>query len=182
MRGRSRRCQLSWLISVALAALGLMCGGCSSKMDPATVGHGLPDTSSTRQAPSRTLARCPLNEVIRYPDSDKPEWVVHELFAAALSAETGEKAFTRFARVFGAMHKTDWVRNAYWKAAKSHVRTYVSDKSGEDEVVFSVCRRVEESPESLKLFIGSNDPNRSNMPITLARNEAGEWKVVRYTP
>ena len=182
MRGRRRRCQPSWSLPIVLAAFGLLCVGCSSKMDPATVGHGLPDTSSTRQGPAPTLSRCTLNEVVRYPDSDKPEWVIHELFSAALSNEPEEKAFKRFARVFGTMHKTDWIREAYWKAAKRHVRTYVSEPSDEDEVVFSVCRRVEESPENLKLFIGSNDPSRSNMPISLARNDAGEWKVVRYTP
>ena len=70
----------------------------------------------------------------------------------------------------------------YWSAAKKHVRTYVSESSEEDEVVFSVCRRVEESGDSLKLFIGSNDPKRSNMPITLGRNDAGEWRVTSYAP
>ena len=182
MRGLRRRCQLSLSVQVVLAAAALLYLGCSSKMDPATVGHGLPDTSSTRQVPTPTIARCELNEVIRYPDSDKPEWVIHELFSAALSAEGEEKSFKRFASVFGKMHKTSWVREAYWHGAKKHVRTYVSETSDEDEVVFSVCRRVEESADSLKLFIGSNDPNRSHMPITLARNQAGEWKVTRYAP
>jgi len=151
-------------------------------MDTATVGHGLPDTSSTRQAPTPTLGRCELNQVVRYPDSDKPEWVIHELFSAALSAASDEKSFKRFSSVFAKVHKKAWIREAYWTGAKKHVRTYVSEASDEDEVVFSVCRRVEESADTLKLFIGSNDPNRSNMPITLARNEAGEWKVTRYAP
>lgn len=182
MRGRRRRCQLRWTVRVGLVVLGLLCAACSSKMDPATVGHGLPDTSSTRQSPPPATTRCALNDVIQYPDSDQPEWVIHELFSAALSTEPEERSFKRFARVFGSMHKTSWVREAYWKAARKHVRTYVSEQSDEDEVVFSVCRRVEESPERLKLFIGSNDPNRSNMPMTLARNQAGEWKVARYAP
>ena len=182
MLGRHRRCQLGWGALVIGAIAALLVPGCSSKTDPATVGHGLPDTSSTRQAHAPTLGRCELNEVIQYPDSDKPEWVIHELFSAALSLEPEDKAFKRFARVFSDIHKERWIREAYWSAAKKHVRTYVSDTSEEDEVVFSVCRRVEESQDSLKLFIGSNDPKRSNIPITLARNNAGEWKVTRYAP
>ena len=182
MRGRHRRCQLVWSLAAGWVSLILVVPACSSKTDPAVVGHGLPDTSSSRQSVAPSTARCALNEVIRYPDSDQPEWVVAELFSAALSAEPEEKAFQRFARVFSDVHRKSWVREAYWSAAKKHVKTYVSAASDEDEVVFSVCRRVEESADSLKLFIGSNDPMRSNMPITLTRSEAGEWRVSRYAP
>ena len=182
MRGRHRRCQLGWGALGLWLIAALITPGCSSKTDPAHVGHGLPDTSSSRQSPAPSVGRCELNQVIRYPDSDKPEWVIHELFSAALSAEPEEKAFKRFARVFSDIHRKSWVREAYWSAAKKHVHTYVSESSEEDEVVFSVCRRVEESEDSLKLFIGSNDPKRSNMPITLARTDAGEWRVTSYAP
>ena len=115
----------------ALAIAALILPGCSSKTDPAHVGHGLPDTSSSRQGPAPSVGRCELNQVIRYPDSDKPEWVIHELFSAALSEEPEEKSFKRFARVFSDVHRESWVREAYWSAAKKHVRTYVSESSGD---------------------------------------------------
>jgi hypothetical protein len=162
--------------------IALSIAGCRSKMDPATVGYGLPETSSSRKAPVRLLPRCEANEVVEYPDSDSPEWVVSELFAAALSTGPEANAFKRFAPLFAKVHRTEWVREAYWTAARKHVRTYVTEDSDEDEVVFTVCRRVEETGNKLKLFIGSGDPQRSNIPITLAPNEAGAWKVVAYAP
>jgi len=151
-------------------------------MDPATVGHGLPDTSSSRKAPARALPRCELNERVQYPDSDTPEWVVSELFEAAMSPQPTEEAFKRFAALFASVHRPEWVREAYWTAARKHVKTYVTADSDEDEVVFTVCRRVEESAKNLKLFIASNDTKRSNMPITLTRDGASAWKVIAYAP
>ena len=185
MRRRRRRCQPPWTtlgLIGPLCLLGVTTSGCTSKTDPSVVGHGLPDTSSGRTAPMPTLPRCELNQIVQYPDSDTPEWVVGELFGAALSEAPEEKAYKRFAPLFSSVHRRAWIREAYWTAARKHVRTYVSDGSTEDEVVFTVCRRVEESGKKLKLFIGSRDPARSNMPITLAPNDAGHWKVLAYAP
>jgi hypothetical protein len=182
MRTRLRRWLPSWRTPVLAGVVALSITSCRSKMDPAVVGHGLPDTSSSRKAPERLLPRCDANEVIQYPDSDAPEWVVGELFGAALSAKPEAKAFKRFAPLFAKVHRREWVREAYWTAARKHVRTYVTEDSDEDEVVFTICRRVKETGNKLKLFIGSNDPQRSNIPITLAQDEAGAWKVVAYAP
>ncbi len=157
---------------------GLSAIACQDKPDPYEVGFGVPDTGTSREAPPKMAQRCPLEEVVTDPAERSPEWVVKELLAASSSEGDEQAAFQRFYGLFDGQQES-WVRQQYWPRARQHVSKYLAEGDG---VVYTICRREGQTDTHVKLFIRSNDEEKSNPPITLKKNADGEWKVTAYTP
>jgi hypothetical protein len=51
----------------------------------------------------------------------------------------------------------------------------------DNPVAFRICREDKKSDGTVKFFIRSYDPNKSDPPITL-REEGGTWRVDFFTP
>lgn len=174
-------------VIVALVALALTTA-CKSEghitAEQAERGLGLPDTSSDGTR-IKLDARCPANQTVNKAEANTPEFVLLELITAANEAGNagGDEAanFQRFAAHFPPETEVKWIRDQYWSRAKKFVTKYlVPDSEG---VTFRICERRENKQNGeLKLFIQSFDPQKSNPPITVKKDDAGVWKVVFYTP
>ncbi len=144
-------------------------------------GLGLPDTSSDGQR-IKLDPRCAANQSVAEAEQNTPEWVILELMTAAASTGDEETNFQRFASHFPPETEMKWVRDQYWSRAKKFVTKYLQQDAAQG-VVYKICERRENKQNGeLKLFIQSLDPQKSNPPITLKKDDAGIWKVVFYTP
>jgi hypothetical protein len=135
-----------------------------------------PVNPTEQGGPDPNRPYCPLNKKIENPAPGTAEGTVAELYRAALGPDD-DASFDRFYATFFSHHKRDWVRQQYWPRARQWVRTYVTQ---EDPMTFFVCRE-ERSDDSVKMFIRSNDPKKSDPPITVKR-DGGRWLVDFYTP
>jgi hypothetical protein len=169
---------------LVFVALALLVGACKSEghitAEQAERGLGLPDTSSDGTR-IKLDARCPANQTVNKAEPNTPEFVLLELLTAASSDGDEAANFQRFASHFPPETEVKWIRDQYWSRAKKFVTKYlVPDSEG---VTFRICERRENKQNGeLKLFIQSFDPQKSNPPITVKKDDAGVWKVVFYTP
>lgn len=169
---------------VATLALALLFGACKGQShiseEQAERGLGLPDSSSDGTR-IKLDARCPANQTVSTAEANTPEFVLLELLTAANSDGDEAANFQRFASHFPPETEVKWIRDQYWSRAKKFVSKYlVPDSEG---VTFRICERRENKQNGeLKLFIQSFDPQKSNPPITVKKDDAGVWKVVFYTP
>jgi hypothetical protein len=144
-------------------------------------GLGLPDTSSDGER-IKLDPRCAANQTVAEAEQNTPEWVILELISAAAATGDENTNFQRFAAQFGPETEVKWIRDQYWSRAKKFVTKYLQ-KDVAQGVVYKICERRENKQNGeLKLFIQSLDPQKSNPPITLKKDDAGVWKVVFYTP
>lgn len=117
--------------------------------------------------------------VSQRPDKADSAWVIWEIYDAARLARLGgddEALFQRFAGVFANKHKREWVREQYWSRAKMHVNKYTRSSA---DSAFVVCK-TQTSGNEQKFFIRSFDSQKSNPPITVAR-EGGGFKVFFFS-
>ena len=181
MLARRRRWERRWPATVAWVVAVLAVSACKDANDPAVAGLGVPDSGSTGVKRPVMDQRCELGETVENADSDRPEWVVAELFQAALDSDDAA-AFERFYGLFPPEAKRAWVREAYWSGARKNVRDFVQEGSDEDDVAYTICRRLQQGDDKVKLFIMSHRRERSHLPITLARAAGGPWRVSSYSP
>jgi len=130
-------------------------------------------------AEGRVASYCPEKQVITSGDQTTPEGTVWLAYKAAIKGTS--EAFDDFFGLFASFHARNkgFVQSAQWPRLLQHVRKYVP---APDKPSYTLCRRVKESgPNSIKLFIQSNDPQKSDPPITLV-NEGGSWKIDVFTP
>lgn len=186
-RLRTPHGQLGFL-SLTFLALTLALTACKGQShiteEQAERGLGLPDTSSDGTR-IKLDARCPANQTVSKAEANTPEFVLLELITAANTVANagGDEAsnFQRFASHFPPETEVKWIRDQYWSRAKKFVNKYlVPDSEG---VNFIICERRENKQNGeLKLFIKSFDPQKSNPPVTVQKDDAGVWRVVFYTP
>jgi len=144
-------------------------------------GLGLSDVSSSGRKVTID-PRCELNETVVEPAEDSPEWVIYQLLDAARAPEDNEDTFQRFYAQFdGSTQAESWVRQQYWPRARKHVTKYLKGDPSQG-VTYTVCERRQEADGRVKIFIQSSDPNKSNPPIAVKKDDGGKWKVVFYTP
>jgi len=127
----------------------------------------------------RVASYCPEKQVITSGDQSTPEGTIWLAYKAALkgTSEAADDFFGLFAS-YHARNKS-FVQGTQWPRLIQHVRKYVPTP---DKPSFTLCRRVKESgPNSIKIFVQSNDPQKSDPPITLV-NEGGSWKIDVFTP
>lgn len=143
-------------------------------------GLGLPDTSSDGKR-IKLDPRCDLNETVVDPKEGTPEYVISQLLEAAAAPGDENANFRKFYSHFPADTAEKWVRDQYFSRARKFVNKYLQQDAG-NGIVYKICERRESNNGEVKIFIQSLDPNKSNPPITLKKDEAGVWKVVFYTP
>lgn len=122
-----------------------------------------------------TRPECKLNRLVKEPQDGTAERVVTTLYEAAIAADD-EASFQQFYAQFLPKHREGWVREQYWPRIRQHVGKYLVSQ---EPVAFYVCRAMD-VPGGVKLFIRSNDPKKSDPPITLLRTPDG-WKVDYFT-
>lgn len=172
-------------VFATLAAV-LAVSGCESNRtklteEQAERGLGLPDTSSDGTR-IKLDPRCQANQTVAEAEKNTPEWVILELLTAAAATGDEETNFRRFAANFPPETEVKWIRDQYWSRAKKFVTKYLQGDPAQG-IVYKICERRENKANGeLKLFIQSLDPQKSNPPITVKKDDAGVWKVVFYTP
>lgn len=171
-------------LAVALVGASLL-GACENNRTNLTTeqaerGLGLPDTSSDGKR-IKLDPRCELNETIDDPKEGTPELVISQLLEAAASTGDEKAAFEKFYSHFPADTEAKWVRDQYFSRARKFVNKYLQQDAG-GGIVYKICERRKVSDSEVKIFIQSLDPQKSNPPITLKKDDAGAWKVTFYTP
>ena len=185
---------LSIFAALTAASLTVMLAGCSKidrqgtplqKPQGAQQAGGEAATSAASEtgkaqepvgAPIADRPDCSLNREVRNPSEGAPEYVVTQLYAAALAPDV-EESFQRFYSYFLPKHKESWVREQYWPRIRQHVHKYLTS---EEPVVFRICREKETPDGGVKMFIRSNDPKKSDPPIALVKTGNG-WRVDYFT-
>ncbi|MCA9518944.1 MAG: hypothetical protein KC635_28605 [Myxococcales bacterium] len=177
--------RMGWIATGALACSMLFGAlGCESNRTKLTKeqseqGLGLSDASSDRR-PISIDPRCELNEEVVDPAEKSPEWVIQQLLEASSSPKDDEASFQKFFSHFDETKSESWVRQQYWPRARQHVDKYLLRPAGEG-VVYKICDRRPTGDSKVKIFIQSNDPKKSNPPITLDKDAEGVWKVSFYS-
>ena len=143
-------------------------------------GLGLPDSSSDGKR-IKLDPRCNLNETVVDPKEGTVEYVISQLLEAAAAPGDENVNFKKFYSYFPADKEEKWVRDQYFSRARKFLNKYLQQDAGAG-IVFKICERREQGNGEVKVFIQSLDPNKSNPPITLQKDESGAWKVVFYTP
>lgn len=182
-----RAARIASALLLLLAGLGLAAAGCDKKPDPEDPQpYGWADTSSSGKlaGADEKWQRCKLDEKIQAPEEGTPEHVLHALFQAAATAEDTPEAFQAFFGHFDSTFKERDVKYNYWKRFRKFLPKYKVEVEGaaEGEFVFHICDRIEQEGGKLKFFIKTEDPKKSNPPITLKKDDAGDWKVAFFTP
>lgn len=114
---------------------------------------------------------------VKAPATGTLEHAISELYAAASSEKDDEESFQRFYSQFDAIKEEAWVRKQYWPRARKHVSKYLEPGDG---VAFQLCRRKQLKPDEVKVFVRSNDSQKSDPPITL-KQDGDTWKVIAFT-
>ena len=167
----------------AVAALQPACENNRTKLtkEQSEQGMGLPDTGSDGTKKINIDPRCELNETVVDPKEGTIEFVISELLGAA-SAPGDEKVnFQRFFKHFPADAEEKWVRDQYFSRARKWVSKYLQQDAG-GGIVYKICERRDLGDGSIKVFIQSLDPQKSNPPMTFKKDDTGAWKVIFYTP
>ncbi len=182
-----RHAQSFFVSSLLLALVALGSGGCENNKTKLTKeqseqGLGLPTTSSSGTR-AQFAQRCGLDESIVDPKEGTPEYVLHQLIVAASASGPDDANFKRFYAQFAPETEERWAKDQYWPRAKKFVSKYLQQDAAQG-VVFKICERRQEDKDGnrIKFFIQSLDPQKSNPPIILAKNDDGAWKVVFFTP
>lgn len=170
------------LVTLAMASSLAACENNRTKLtkEQSEGGLGLPDTSSDGKR-IKLDPRCELNETVVEPKEGTPEYVIGQLLEAAAAPGDENVNFKKFYSHFPPDQAEKWVRDQYFSRARKHVTKYLQQDAGSG-IVYKICERRESSNGEIKFFIQSLDPNKSNPPITLKKDDAGVWKVVFYTP
>lgn len=178
--------RLGWMVTGALACAMIITSGagCESNRTKLTKaqsegGLGLSDASSERRSVSID-PRCQLNEEVVDPKENTPAWVIQQLLEAAASPKDDEASFQKFFSHFDDTKAESWVRAQYWPRARQHVDKYLL-RPASDGIVYKICERRPSGDNKVKIFIQSNDPTKSNPPITLDKDSEGVWKVSFYS-
>lgn|GEM_PF-945963 len=173
------------VLTLSLVLVGMF-AGCENKggtnltQEQSENGLGLPDTSSDGKR-IKLDPRCDLNETIVDPKEGTVDFVINQLLEAAAAGGDEKANFQKFYSHFPADTEEKWVRDQYFSRARKFVNKYLQQDAGSG-IVFKICERREQGNGEVKVFIQSLDPNKSNPPMTLKKNDAGVWKVVFYTP
>ncbi len=138
----------------------------------------------TRKAPTNAAPvdpRCQLSEKVTAPAEGSPEWVLQELYTAATSPDD-DASFQRFYRHFDATSTAEqWARTQYWPRIRQHVAKYL-DNPGASPAHFTLCERRVEGADTIRFSIRSNDPQKTNPPITIRKDPAsGQQKVIFFS-
>ena len=171
--------------TLALALFGMFAGcenrnGTSLTKEQSENGLGLPDTSSDGKR-IKLDPRCELNETVMDPKEGTIEFVLFQLLEAATAGGDEKVNFQKFYSHFSPDQEEKWVRDQFFSRARKFANKYLQQDVGSG-IVFKICERREQGNGEVKVFIQSLDPNKSNPPITLKKDEAGVWKVIFYTP
>jgi hypothetical protein len=175
---------LAFLLTTMLVA-ATMATGCENNRTQLTEeqsegGLGLPDTVKERKV--KLDPRCGLNETIQDPKEGTPDYVIGQLLEAAAATGDEKANFQKFYSHFSPDAEESWVKSQYWPRARKFVTKYLQQDAGSG-IVYKICdRRPNEKKGEVKIFIQSLDPEKSNTPITLKKDDAGVWKVIFYTP
>jgi len=127
----------------------------------------------------RVASFCPVKGVITSGDTSTPEGTVFLAYKAALRGT--EEAFEDFFGLFASYHAKNkaWIGEAQWTRLLTHVKKYVPDPA---KPSYTVCRKEQgNNADSIKIFVQSNDPKKSDPPITLVK-EGSAWKIDVFTP
>ena len=182
METRRRRWGRRALACATVLAIATAGAACKQQHDPEVEGYGLPDSSSAKTALPPMAKRCKLDEAVKAPAKGTPEATIQALYGAAVGKDD-QAHLQSFQDQFSSSQNRSWIKTGYWPKARKYVRKYLpSDYKDGDPVTFTVCRRKQRSDGSVTLYIRANDPKKSNVPITLEKNDKGVWKVTSYTP
>jgi hypothetical protein len=174
-----------FVLAASLTVLALGSSGCENNRTKLTKeqsegGLGVPDSSSDGKR-VKLDPRCELNETVMDPKEGTPEFVIFKMLEAAAASGDEAKNFKQFYSYFPADKEEKWVRDQYWPRARKFVNKYLQQDAGSG-IAFKICERREEGGGELKIFIQSLDPQKSNPPIKLKKDDTGAWKVTFYTP
>ena len=120
---------------------------------------------------------CPEREVIKEPKEGTAENVILQMYLAALKGDT-EENFEKFYSCFAKTQKKTFVKDEHWPRIIKFVRKYIQNP---DQPAYTICKKVPSGEESIKIYIQSNDPQKTNPPILLLK-EDGALKVEVFTP
>ncbi len=166
-----------------IIVLSLSCGECKKKnfyLPPKGETISLP---AVNQPEVNTIPQkkfdpyCKAEERIMNPKENTPEWVIYNIYAAALKGDS-EENFEKFYSFFASTQRRSFVYEQHWPRILKHVSKYVA---GPDDPSFSICQRVPLGEERLKIFVKCNDPKKTHPPIILTI-EDGRWVVDIFTP
>lgn len=182
------RHQPRFVVSLALTVLALGFAACENNRTKLTEkqsqeGLGLPDTSSSGKR-AQLDPECKLNELISNPAADTPDAVLAGMLEAANAAASGQDEDGNFKKFYSAfMDGTEErrVKEDFWGRAKKWVGKYLQQDASQG-IAYKICERRDEGGGEIKIFIQSLDKQKSNPPVKLKKNPAGQWKVTFYTP
>lgn len=174
-----------WVAAASLLFVAALAPACENNRTNLTAeqserGLGLPDTSSDGKR-IKLDPRCKLDELVTDPKEGTVEYVIFKLIEAAAATGDDKAAFQKFYSHFPSDTEERWVRDQYFTRAQKFVDKYLQQDLSQG-VAFKICERRDEGKDKVKVFIQSLDPNKSNPPITLQKDDAGAWKVIFYTP
>jgi hypothetical protein len=179
----SAKVQLPWTrlaLGLVIMLVSVACDNKRSQLTQEEIDNGV----RTRKAPTNAAPvdpRCQLSEKVTAPAQGSAEWVLQELYTAALGPDD-DASFQRFYKHFDtASTAENWARTQYWPRLRQHVAKYL-DNPGATPAHFTLCERRNEGPETFRFSIRSNDPKKSNPPITVRKDPAsGQHKVIFFS-
>lgn len=180
-RGEMAR-PVRWGLGLAIMLVVGACGNKRTQLSQDELENGVRSAPTSKAGPPSGDPRCPLGEKVTSPAEGSPEWVIQELYTAAISQGDDEANFQRFYKHFDTTSTAEsWARSQYWGRIKQHVAKYL-DNPGGTPAHFTVCERRNEAPDTLRFSIRSNDPAKMNPPITVKRDPAsGRQQVIFFS-
>lgn len=158
--------------AAVLATAGLVAFGCRGGNE-AGGGAAPGGTIGAVEAP----LRCPDERVVSTGDRETPEGTLFLAYKAALGPDD-DTGFAAFRELWHPDALTSHIRDQIWPRVREHVGKYVSGGGG---ATFTRCRRVDLDGGRVKVFVKSNDPEKSDPPTILLRRDDG-WVIDVMTP
>lgn len=156
-----------------LATAGMVVCGCRGGNE----AGGVPPPGTAVGSVEAPRPRCPDERIVAAGDRETPEGTLFLAYQAALGPDD-DVAFARFRGLWQPDAQTSHIREQIWPRVREHVRKYVA---GESDPTFTRCRRLDLDGGRVKVFVKSNDPEKSDPPTILFRRDEG-WVIDVMTP
>ena len=165
------------VVTVAIMLVAVACDNRRGHLTQEEIDNGVRTRKAATQAPPSD-PRCQLSEKVTTPATGSPEWVIQELYSAA-TAPDDDASFQRFYKHFEPSTEERWARTQYWPRLRQHVAKYL-DNPGSSPAHYTICERRAEGPETTRFSIRSQDPQKSNPPITIRKDPASGRALVTF--
>jgi hypothetical protein len=126
---------------------------------------------------ARVPSTCPEGRIVRSGGHGTPEGVLWDAYRLALQPDQ-EATAAEFAGLVTAGTSESHVRRNLWPRVREHVGKLVADPG---RPAYVLCRSIDGPGGRVKIFVKSNDPQKSDPPTVLVR-EDGVWKIDVMTP